>query len=134
VDFGEQLLIEYDAWLSRQALAQRTQAAYLRWARELVEHLAVAGELEAFVSPAGDDDRRALVSDWRRRLVDRRLAPSTVNLALAAATSLLDSRRCAAHKCDGSRSTPRTRGHSRTSSCAHCSARPIASHPAGIAR
>ena len=31
-------------------------------------------------------------ADWRRRLVDRRLAPSTVNLALAAATSLLDSR------------------------------------------
>ena len=92
MEFAEQLLIEYDAWLSRQALAQRTQAAYLRWARELVEHLAVAGELEAFVSPEGDDDRRALVSDWRRRLVDRRLAPSTVNLALAAATSLLDSR------------------------------------------
>ena len=34
----------------------------------------------------------AVLGDWRRRLVDRRLAPSTVNLALAAATSLLDSR------------------------------------------
>lgn len=89
---ADQLLIEFDAWLSRQALVQRTQAAYLRWARELVEHLTVAGELEAFVAPGGDDDRRALLSDWRRRLVDRRLAPSTVNLALAAATSLLDSR------------------------------------------
>jgi len=33
-----------------------------------------------------------VLGDWRRRLVDRRLAPSTVNLALAAATSLLDSR------------------------------------------
>ena len=76
----------------REFIAQRTQAAYLRWARELVDHLAVAGELEVFVAPEGADDRRALLSDWRRRLVDRRLAPSTVNLALAAATSLLDSR------------------------------------------
>jgi site-specific recombinase XerD len=33
-----------------------------------------------------------VLGDWRRRLVDRGLAPSTVNLALAAATSLLDSR------------------------------------------
>jgi site-specific recombinase XerD len=33
-----------------------------------------------------------VLGDWRRRLIDRGLAPSTVNLALAAATSLLDSR------------------------------------------
>lgn len=33
-----------------------------------------------------------MLGDWRRRLIDRGLAPSTVNLALAAATSLLDSR------------------------------------------
>ncbi len=72
----------------RRGRARRTGAG----SRELVEHLAAGGELEAFLAPAGDDDRRALLADWRRRLVDRRLAPSTVNLALAAATSLLDSR------------------------------------------
>lgn len=36
------------------------------------------------------------MTDWRRRLVDRGLAPATINLALAAATSLLDSRALAA--------------------------------------
>ena len=59
---------------------------------ELLEHLVAGDELDGFLAPAGDDDRRAVLADWRRRLVDRRLAPSTVNLALAAATSLLDSR------------------------------------------
>lgn len=60
--------------------------------RELVAHLTAGGELEAFLAVDGEDDRRALLGDWRRRLVDLGLAPSTVNLALAAATSLLDSR------------------------------------------
>ena len=60
--------------------------------RELVDHLAAGGELDAFLAADGGDDRRAVLGDWRRRLVDRDLAPSTVNLALAAATSLLDSR------------------------------------------
>jgi site-specific recombinase XerD len=60
--------------------------------RELVEHLDAGDELATFLGPAGEHDRRAVVSGWRRRLIDRRLAPSTVNLALAAATSLLDSR------------------------------------------
>jgi integrase/recombinase XerD len=59
---------------------------------ELLEHLTAGDELDAFLASSGGDDRRALLADWRRRLVDRRLAPSTVNLALAAATSLLDSR------------------------------------------
>src|SRR4051812_38512390 len=82
----------YDAWLGRQALAPRTRLAYRRWVRELLEHLAAGEELDAFLAAADDGDRRALLGDWRRRLVDRRLAPSTVNLALAAATSLLGSR------------------------------------------
>ena len=61
--------------------------------RELVrEHLAAGDELEGFLATDGEHDRRAALGDWRRRLVDRGLAPSTVNLALAAATSLLDSR------------------------------------------
>lgn len=87
-----QVLDSYQAWLDRQALAARTRMAYRRWVTELLEHLVAGGELDAFLAPGGDNDRRALLGDWRRRLVDRRLAPSTVNLALAAATSSLDSR------------------------------------------
>src|SRR3954470_16539648 len=86
------VLDAYGEWLERQALAARTRSAYRRWVAELLEHLVAGGELDAFLAPACDDDRRAALTDWRRRLVDRRLAPSTVNLALAAATSLLDSR------------------------------------------
>jgi hypothetical protein len=70
----------YDALLGRQALAPRTRSAYRRWVVELVEHLLVGGELDAFLAPSGDDDRRAVVADWRRRLVDRRLTPSTVGV------------------------------------------------------
>jgi site-specific recombinase XerD len=87
-----QVLEEYERWLTRQALADRTRSSYRRWVRELVADLAAAGELDAFLAVDGEDDRRAVLGDWRRRLVDRDLAPSTVNLALAAATSLLDSR------------------------------------------
>ena len=86
------VLEEYERWLTRQALADRTRSSYRRWVRELVAHLAAGGELDAFLAVDGGDDRRAVLGDWRRRLVDRDLAPSTVNLALAAATSLLDSR------------------------------------------
>src|SRR4051794_28391407 len=87
-----QVADEYGKWLDRQALAARTRAAYRRWVIELLEHLDAEDELDAFLAGAGGDDRRAVLTDWRRRLVDRRLAPPTVNLALAAATSLLDSR------------------------------------------
>ena len=90
---AEHVLADYDSWLDRQALAARTRASYRRWVRELVdEQLAATGELAAFLARDGEHDRRAVLGDWRRRLVDRGLAPSTVNLALAAATSLLDSR------------------------------------------
>lgn len=89
---AEQILADYERWLGRQALAARTRSSYRRWVRELVAHLADGGELDAFLAVDGEDDRRAVLGDWRRRLVDRGLAPSTVNLALAAATSLLDAR------------------------------------------
>jgi hypothetical protein len=89
---ADHVLGDYERWLGRQALAARTCSSYRRWVRELVAHLAGGGELEAFLAVDGEDDRRAVLGDWRRRLVDRGLAPSTVNLALAAATSLLDSR------------------------------------------
>jgi len=75
------VLDAYGEWLDRQALAARTRSAYRRWVAELLEHLVAGDELDAFLAPAGDDDRRAVLADWRRRLVDRRLAPSTVNLA-----------------------------------------------------
>lgn len=86
------VLDDYDGWLERQALAARTRSSYRRWVRELVAHMAAGGELDAFLAADGEDDRRAVLGDWRRRLVDRGLAPSTVNLALAASSSLLDSR------------------------------------------
>jgi integrase/recombinase XerD len=59
---------------------------------EFLGHLEAGGELERFFASDGEHDRRSAVADWRRRLVDRRFAPATVNLALAAVTSLLDSR------------------------------------------
>jgi hypothetical protein len=89
---AEQVLADYDRWLERQALAARTRASYRRWVRELVAHLDSGDELQAFLARDGEHDRRAVLGDWRRRLVDRGLAPLTVNLALAAATSLRDSR------------------------------------------
>jgi len=89
---GAELLVEYDAWLERQVLAVRTRAAYRRWVREFVEHMELGGELDRFLAADGEHDRRAAVADWRRRLVDRRRAPATVNQAVGAVTSLLDSR------------------------------------------
>jgi hypothetical protein len=74
-----QLLTEYDAWVERQALVPRTRSAYRRWVHELVEHLEAGDELTAFLAQDGEHDRRAVVADWRRRLVDQRLAPSTIN-------------------------------------------------------
>ena len=89
-------LADYERWLASTPLAARTRANYRRWVVELVADLAAGGELAAFLAVAGEHDRRALLTDWRRRLVDRGLAPATVNLALAAATSLLDCRALAA--------------------------------------
>ncbi len=88
---ADKVLDGYDRWVERQALATRTRASYRRWVSELVENLSAGGELDKFLAVDGEDDRRALLGDWRRRLVDRGLAPSTVNLALAASSSLLDS-------------------------------------------
>lgn len=86
------VLTDYQRWLERQALAPRTRSSYQRWVAKLIADLTASGQLDQFLAPDAHDDRRAALSDWRRRLVDGGLAPSTVNLALAAATSLLDSR------------------------------------------
>jgi hypothetical protein len=88
---ADHVLAGYDRWLQRQALAARTRSSYRRWVGELVAHLDAGGELGAFLAPDGEHDRRAVLADWRRPLVDRGLAPSSVNLANAAATSLLGS-------------------------------------------
>jgi len=61
-------------WLKGTPLAARTRANYRRWVVELVEDLAAGDELAAFLSPTGEHERRALLTDWRRRLVDRGLA------------------------------------------------------------
>ncbi len=70
-----QVLDEYERWLTRQALADRTRSSYRRWLRELVAHLAAGGKLDAFLTADGEDDRRAVLGDWRRRLVDRDWRP-----------------------------------------------------------
>jgi len=88
---ADQILADYDHWLDREALAARTRASSRRWVSEFVAHLDAGDELQTFLARDGEHDRRAVLGDWRRRLIDRGLAPSTVNLALAAATSLLDS-------------------------------------------
>jgi hypothetical protein len=88
---ADQILADYDHWLDREALAARTRASSRRWVSEFVAHLDAGDELQTFLARDGEHDRRAVLGDWRRRLIDRGLAPSAVNLALAAATSLLDS-------------------------------------------
>ena len=57
-----QVLDAYGEWLDRQALAARTRSAYRRWVAELLEHLVAGDELDAFLAPAGDDDRRAVLA------------------------------------------------------------------------
>src|SRR4051795_11599389 len=125
MESAAQVLDSYGAWLDRQALAARTRSAYRRWVAELLEHLVAGGELDAFLAPAGGDDPRAVLADWRRRLVDRRLAPSTVNLALAAATSLLDSRALGVPVVRRVEIDPKEPRALSRDSCARCSARPI---------
>jgi hypothetical protein len=124
---ADQILADYDRWLQRQALAARTRASYRRWVSELVAHLDAGDELRMFLARDGEHDRRALLGDWRRRLVDRTLAPSTVNLALAAATSLLDSLALPAPRVPRVEVDPCRRGPSRRSNYARFSSRPTVS-------
>ena len=90
------VMVRYERWLYEQRLSAATRRSYRRWVAELLEDLA-GGDAELGVlggrgAKAGRE-REAALRDWRRRLVDRRLAPSTINLALAAAASLLDALR-----------------------------------------
>jgi hypothetical protein len=62
-----------NAWLERRALAPRTGSAQERWVSELVERLPASNDFNGFVAASCEDDRRAVMDDWRR-LIDRRLA------------------------------------------------------------
>jgi site-specific recombinase XerC len=90
------VMARYERWLSEQRLSAATRRSYRRWVVELLDDLAGADSELRVLSGRGvtaGREREAALRDWRRRLVDRRLAPSTVNLALAAAESLLDALR-----------------------------------------
>jgi integrase len=90
------MLARYDRWLSEQRLSAATRRSYRRWVAELLEDLAGADAELGILNGRGAKavrEREAELRDWRRRLVDRRPAPSTVNLALGAAASLLDALR-----------------------------------------
>jgi hypothetical protein len=73
-----------DAWLTERIRAIHEAHRGVHGAPRIHADLRLARD--------GADDRRAVLGDWRRRLLDAGLAPSTVNLTLAAAVSLLDSR------------------------------------------
>jgi hypothetical protein len=79
-------------WLRPQALAARTRGSYRRAeCASSSSILSLATSSKGLLARDREHDRRAVLGDWRRRLVDHGLAPSTLNLALAAATSVLDS-------------------------------------------
>lgn len=79
---------EYETWLRRQPLAESTRRAYLRGARDFLEWLE-GSDLE-YGDPLSDPHARNFAArDWRAHLKrSRRLAPRSVNAALAAADSL----------------------------------------------
>lgn len=61
---AEQILVDYDCWLDRQALAAHTRSSYRRWVNELVaEHLdagdePVAQPVERLASPSPAASRK----------------------------------------------------------------------------
>ena len=120
-----QVLDRYDRWLKDTPLAARSQANYRRWVVQLVEDLDAPGELATFLAPGGEPDRRATLTDWRRRLVDGGLAPATVNLALAAATSLLDCHALPSPTVSRVQLAAGEHARSRSSSCARSRRRSI---------
>ena len=72
------MMARYERWLSEQRLSAATRRSYRRWVLELLEDLAGADPQLGVLSGRGvTAGREAAFRDWRRRLVDRRLAPST---------------------------------------------------------
>lgn len=82
-----QLAARYDEVLDRAPLAATTRRNYRAWVRRYLEWLGTrpAGGPDPLTSPAGRD---WAVRDFRSTLKVSRLAPATVNLALAAVDHL----------------------------------------------
>ena len=84
-------LEEFEEWLSRQPLADRSAREYLRNVRGFCAWLASTPERDGWVADPLTDPiaRDHAVRDFRRFLqVERRAAPATVNLALASLDAL----------------------------------------------
>ncbi len=86
----EEALAAYVAWLARQPLADRTKREYARWVRSFAGWAATAPEAgewgeDPLVDPLARD---YAARDFKRWLqIERRLAPSSVNLGLASLDS-----------------------------------------------
>ncbi len=82
--------IEFERWLERQPLAQRTKSEYRRNVRVFLDWLAASGGAGWHADPLGDRlARDHAARDFRRWLkIERRAAASTVNLALASLDAL----------------------------------------------
>lgn len=82
---------KYAAWLTRQPLADRTKREYERWVRSFAAWAREAPEAgewggDPLIDPLARD---YAVRDFKRWLqVERRLAPSSINLGLASLDSL----------------------------------------------
>lgn len=86
----DEAVAAYAAWLARQPLADRTKREYARWVRSFAAWAPGAGEaVEWGGDPLTDPLARDYAArDFKRWLqVERRLAPASVNLALASLDS-----------------------------------------------
>lgn len=86
----EEAVARYEAWLARQPLAARTKREYARWVRSFAGWAQAAPEAgEWGADPLTDPLARDYAArDFKRWLqVERRLAPSSVNLGLASLDS-----------------------------------------------
>jgi integrase len=81
---------EFERWLERQPLAERTRSEYRRNVRVFLDWLAAPGDAGWDSDPLSDRlARDHAARDFRRWLkVERRAAASTVNLALASLDAL----------------------------------------------
>lgn len=86
----EEAIARYELWLARQPLADRTKREYARWVRAFARWAADAPEASEWgADPLIDPLARDYAArDFKRWLqVERRLAPSSINLGLASLDS-----------------------------------------------